>query len=154
MALRNSTNGEITRHYSIEELKDAADLMRGYDLVALNAAGSGHAGGTFSIMDITAALYLRVVIRPFWSKLSVLFIVCRGMRRPALANLKQHDQEISCFCHLRYWRVDRPATCTGLRGGGLRSARAPAEEPDHRETALGDRRSDYHAPRSGRCGVI
>ena len=60
MALRNSTNGEITRHYSIEELKDAANLMRGYDLVALNAAGSGHAGGTLSIMDITAALYLRV----------------------------------------------------------------------------------------------
>jgi transketolase len=60
IALRNSTNGEITRHYSIEELKDAANLMRGYDLVALNAAGSGHAGGTLSIMDITAALYLRV----------------------------------------------------------------------------------------------
>ena len=60
MVLRNSTNGEITRHYSIEELKDAANLMRGYDLVALNAAGSGHAGGTLSIMDITAALYLRV----------------------------------------------------------------------------------------------
>ena len=34
--------------------------MRGYDLVALHAAGSGHAGGTLSIMDITAALYLRV----------------------------------------------------------------------------------------------
>jgi transketolase len=34
--------------------------MRGYNLVALNAAGSGHAGGTLSIMDITAALYLRV----------------------------------------------------------------------------------------------
>ena len=46
--------------YSIEELKDAANLMRGYDLVALNAAGSAHAGGTLSIMDITAALYLRV----------------------------------------------------------------------------------------------
>jgi transketolase len=34
--------------------------MRGYDLVALCAAGSGHAGGTLSIMDIAAALYLRV----------------------------------------------------------------------------------------------
>jgi transketolase len=41
-------------------LKDAANLMRGYDLVALHAAGSGHAGGTLSIMDIAAALYLRV----------------------------------------------------------------------------------------------
>jgi transketolase len=60
MALKNSVTGEIRRLYSIEELKDAAKLMRGYDLVALNAAGSGHAGGTLSIMDITAALYLRV----------------------------------------------------------------------------------------------
>jgi len=60
MALTDSTSGKVIRQYSIEELKDAADLMRGYDLVALNAAGSGHAGGTLSIMDITAALYLKV----------------------------------------------------------------------------------------------
>ena len=56
MALTDSTSGKVIRQYSIEELKDAANLMRGYDLVALNAAGSGHAGGTLSIMDITAAL--------------------------------------------------------------------------------------------------
>ena len=60
MALKNSATGEMRRAYSIEELKDAAKLMRGYDLVSLNAAGSGHAGGTLSIMDIAAALYLRV----------------------------------------------------------------------------------------------
>ena len=35
-------------------------MMRGYDMVALCAAGSGHAGGTLSMMDITAALYLKV----------------------------------------------------------------------------------------------
>ncbi len=60
MALKNSATGEVRRTYSLEDLQDAAKLMRGYDLVALNAAGSGHAGGTLSIMDITAALYLRV----------------------------------------------------------------------------------------------
>ncbi len=60
MSLTNSTSGEVLRDYSIEELEDAANLMRGYDLVALHAAGSGHAGGTLSIMDITAALYLKV----------------------------------------------------------------------------------------------
>jgi transketolase len=60
MALTDSTTGKIIRDYSIEQLKDAANLMRGYDLVALCAAGSGHAGGTLSIMDITAALYLKV----------------------------------------------------------------------------------------------
>ena len=60
MALIDSTSGKLIRDYSIEELKDAANLMRGYDLVSLHAAGSGHAGGTLSIMDITAALYLNV----------------------------------------------------------------------------------------------
>jgi len=60
VAIKNSTTGEVVRSYSIDELKDAANLMRGYDLVALCAAGSGHAGGTLSVMDVTAALYLRV----------------------------------------------------------------------------------------------
>ena len=59
MALKDSTTGNVIREYSIEELRDAANLMRGYDLVALCAAGSGHAGGTLSVMDMTAALYLR-----------------------------------------------------------------------------------------------
>ncbi len=60
MALINSAAGTKIKDYSVEELIQAAALMRGYDLVALCAAGSGHAGGTLSIMDITAALYLRV----------------------------------------------------------------------------------------------
>ena len=60
MALKDSTTGKVIREYSIEQLEDAANLMRGYDLTALCAAGSGHAGGTLSIMDITAALYLKV----------------------------------------------------------------------------------------------
>ena len=60
MALTDSSSGKVLRDYSIEELNNAAKLMRGYDLVALHAAGSGHAGGTLSIMDITAALYLRI----------------------------------------------------------------------------------------------
>jgi transketolase len=70
MAIKDSRNGKTMREYSIEDLKDAANLMRGYDLVALCAAGSGHAGGTLSIMDIAAALYLRVADHdpgdPFW----------------------------------------------------------------------------------------
>jgi transketolase len=60
MAIKNFIDGTITRDYSIAELQEKANLMRGYDLVALCAAGSGHAGGTLSIMDITAALYLKV----------------------------------------------------------------------------------------------
>ena len=60
MGLTDSTTGKVVREYSIEQLIETADLMRGYDLVALHAAGSGHAGGTLSIMDITAALYLKI----------------------------------------------------------------------------------------------
>jgi transketolase len=58
MALTDSTTGNVLREYTVDQLREAANLMRGYDLVALCAAGSGHAGGTLSIMDITAALYL------------------------------------------------------------------------------------------------
>ncbi len=60
MAIIDSKTGKVVRQYSVAQLKEAATLMRGYDLVALCAAGSGHAGGTLSIMDIAAALYLRV----------------------------------------------------------------------------------------------
>ncbi len=41
MALKDSATGKMIRDYSIEELKEAANLMRGYDLVALCAAGFG-----------------------------------------------------------------------------------------------------------------
>jgi len=60
MALIDSKTKKILKDYTIEELKEQSRLMRGYNLVALCAAGSGHAGGTLSIMDITAALYLKV----------------------------------------------------------------------------------------------
>ena len=59
MALKDSKTGMVSKEYSVAELCDAARLMRGYNLVALCAAGSGHAGGTLSIMDLAAALYLR-----------------------------------------------------------------------------------------------
>lgn len=43
---------------SLEELNSAAREMRAYALVAIHAAGTGHPGGSLSIMDITAALFL------------------------------------------------------------------------------------------------
>jgi len=60
MSIQNSTTGEVLRKFTIDELKEQANLMRGYNLVSLCAAGSGHAGGTMSIMDVAAALYLKV----------------------------------------------------------------------------------------------
>jgi transketolase len=71
MPIMNSKTGKIRKDYSIEDLTKAANLMRGYDLVSLAAAKSGHSGGTLSIMDITAALYLHVADHDpedaFWS---------------------------------------------------------------------------------------
>ncbi|HEX9614302.1 MAG TPA: transketolase [Bacteroidota bacterium] len=58
MPIFDSRTGEVRKTYSIPEIVEAANLLRGYDLVCLAASGSGHAGGTLSIMDITAALYL------------------------------------------------------------------------------------------------
>ena len=42
-----------------QELMQAAAEMRAINLIDIFAAGSGHPGGTLSIMDIAAALYLR-----------------------------------------------------------------------------------------------
>lgn len=60
MAILNSKTGQVRKAYTVEQLEEAANQMRGYDMIALNSAGSGHSGGTLSIMDITAALYLHV----------------------------------------------------------------------------------------------
>ncbi len=60
MALIDSSTRTLIRDYSPTELIEAAKLMRGYDLVSLCAAGSGHAGGTLSIMDLVSALYLKI----------------------------------------------------------------------------------------------
>ncbi|MGA3212632.1 MAG: transketolase [Terriglobales bacterium] len=60
MPIVDANTGLVRRQYSVSELEKEAQIMRGYDLVCLHAAGSGHSGGTLSIMDITAALYLRV----------------------------------------------------------------------------------------------
>ena len=60
MSLIDSKTGKVRKKFTVEELKEKANLMRGYNLIALNCAGSGHAGGTLSIMDIAAALYLDI----------------------------------------------------------------------------------------------
>ncbi|HEX6907375.1 MAG TPA: transketolase [Terriglobales bacterium] len=87
MSLIDSRSGKQLREYSIEQLTEAANLMRGYDLVALAAAGSGHAGGTLSIMDIVAALYLRVADHdpnnPTWEQRDRI-IWSAGHKAPAL----------------------------------------------------------------------
>jgi transketolase len=87
MSIVNSADGTVTKSYTVKELKEQAALMRGYNLVALCAAGSGHCGGTLSIMDITAALYLRCADHdphdPYWEKRDRI-IWSGGHKAPAL----------------------------------------------------------------------
>ncbi|MBM3283245.1 transketolase [Candidatus Gottesmanbacteria bacterium] len=60
MAIVDWKTGKVKKSFTVPQLIKAANYMRGLDMVALNCAGSGHSGGTLSIMDIAAALYLSV----------------------------------------------------------------------------------------------
>ncbi len=73
--------------YSITELKERANYMRGLDLVSLCSAASGHSGGTLGIMDVCAALYLKVARHnpdePLWADRDRI-IWSAGHKAPAL----------------------------------------------------------------------
>jgi transketolase len=60
MPIIDSKSGKVIKDYTVEQLEEAANRMRGYNLISLACAKSGHSGGTLSIMDIAAALYLKV----------------------------------------------------------------------------------------------
>ncbi len=87
MPLLNAETGEVRKEYGLTELQKAAQQMRGYNLVSLTAAGSGHSGGTLSLMDINAALYLKVARldpkNPFWPERDRI-IWSTGHKAPAL----------------------------------------------------------------------
>jgi transketolase len=87
MPLIDSETGQVKKSHGLGELTQAATMMRGYNLIALCAAGSGHAGGTMSIMDITAALYLQVARldpkHPNWCDRDRIIWSC-GHKAPAL----------------------------------------------------------------------
>ncbi|MGD9496131.1 MAG: hypothetical protein AB7Y46_07460, partial [Armatimonadota bacterium] len=59
MPILDSQTMQPRRTYSVAELQQAAQEMRAWVMIALQAAGSGHTGGTMSIADIAAALYLK-----------------------------------------------------------------------------------------------
>ena len=57
MGLVDSRTG-AERRLEGAELEAAARRMRALDIIGIHAAGSGHPGGTLSVMDLAAALYL------------------------------------------------------------------------------------------------
>ncbi len=72
---------------TVDELKAAAAEMRAMDIVSIFAAGSGHPGGTLSVMDVAAALYLNVLnhdpSNPSWPDRDRVFWSA-GHKAPAL----------------------------------------------------------------------
>lgn len=87
MPIMDSKTGKIRKDYTIQELIEKAREMRAYNMVALVAAGTGHTGGTLSIMDITAALYLKKIRHdpqnPDWEDRDRVFW-STGHKAPAL----------------------------------------------------------------------
>jgi len=87
MPIINSKTGKIRKNYLVEELIKKAREMRAYNMIAITAAGSGHTGGTLSIMDITAALYLKKIrhdpANPTWEDRDRVFWSV-GHKAPAL----------------------------------------------------------------------
>jgi len=74
------------KYFSNDEIRKAANEMRGYALIALHCAGSGHSGGTLSLMDIVSVLYLRAMRHkphdPDWDGRDRLFF-SGGHKAPA-----------------------------------------------------------------------
>ncbi|UCD18209.1 MAG: transketolase, partial [Candidatus Zixiibacteriota bacterium] len=87
MPLIDSKTGDIIKDYSIEELKERANYMRGLDMLSLCSGKSGHSGGTLSMFDILAALYLKVArhdpANPYWDDRDRI-IWSAGHKAPAL----------------------------------------------------------------------
>jgi|LDZT01.1.fsa_nt_gi transketolase len=87
MPIIDSKTGKIKKEYNTAELINKAKEMRAYNMIALTAAGSGHTGGTLSIMDIAAALYLKHIkhdpANPEWSDRDRVFWSA-GHKAPAI----------------------------------------------------------------------
>ena len=87
MSIIDSKTGKIKKDYTIEQLIEKAREMRAYNMIAITAAGSGHTGGTLSIMDIAAALYLKKIkhdpANPTWEDRDRVFWSV-GHKAPAL----------------------------------------------------------------------
>jgi transketolase len=83
----DSTREQRGPHLSLEELRLAAQEMRAIAITDIFAAGSGHPGGSLSIMDLAAALYLKILNHdpssPDWPERDRVFWSA-GHKAPAL----------------------------------------------------------------------
>ncbi len=123
---------------SLSELQAAAAEMRAMDLISIFAAGSGHPGGTLSVMDIAAALYLNVLNhdpanpawpgrdRVFWSaghKAPALYVALGRARYFSLDDVVLLRQLGSGFeGHPNWLKVPGVEISSGSLGQGLGAA--------------------------------
>lgn len=61
MPIYNSKTGKVIKDNSVRELLNIAKKLRSYSIIAISAASSGHTGGTMSVIDITTALYFKII---------------------------------------------------------------------------------------------
>ncbi len=134
MGTVNSETGE-ERKYSVEELREAAVELRAYDLLSIFAAGSGHPGGTLSIMDVAAALYLHEARhdpknstwpdrdRVFWSaghKAPALYVcLAKSGYFPMEDVLTLRRLDSRCQGHPHWLKCDGVEISSGSLGQGL-----------------------------------
>ena len=83
----NPTSDRRGPHMNVNELQAAAADMRAMNVLSIYAAGSGHPGGTLSVMDLAAALYLNELnhdpSNPAWPERDRVFWSA-GHKAPAL----------------------------------------------------------------------
>ena len=83
----NPTSDRRGPNMNVNELKAAAAEMRAMNVLSIYAAGSGHPGGTLSVMDLAAALYLNELnhdpSNPAWPERDRVFWSA-GHKAPAL----------------------------------------------------------------------
>jgi transketolase len=86
MGMIDLATGQETR-LTVDELKKKARWMRAAALCAIHSGKSGHPGGSLSIMDVVAALYLNMArhapAKPDWEDRDVIFWSA-GHKAPAL----------------------------------------------------------------------
>ncbi len=87
MPIVDSRTGEAQRRYTPAELRRKAQEMRAWAMTGICLAGSGHPGGSLSVMDVAAALYLEHLrhdpARPDWPDRDRVFWSA-GHKAPAL----------------------------------------------------------------------
>ncbi len=87
MPIMDSRKNCVLKNFSLKELNDIAKKLRGYAMIAISTANSGHTGGTMSAADIVTALYFSHInhdpSNPLWEDRDRVFWSV-GHKAPAL----------------------------------------------------------------------